>query len=74
MGGVFWASTKGVNCMVWVNMTARVGGWCVVGWYQECEWYGVGKQNGESWWVVCGVLLVGTKSVNGMVCLNRTVR
>ena len=53
MGGVLWAGTKGVNGMVWVSRAVRGGGWCVVGWYQGCKWYGVGKQSGEGWWVVC---------------------
>ena len=53
VGGVLLAGTKGVNGMVWVNRAVRGGGWCVVGWYQGCKWYGVGKQNGEGW---CGVL------------------
>ena len=53
VGGVLLAGTKGVNGMVWVNRAVRGGWWCVVGWYQGCRWYCVGKQNGEGWWVVC---------------------
>ena len=57
MDGVLWAGTKGVNGMVWVNRMVRVDGRCVVGWYQECEWYGVDKQNGAvrvDGWCVLG--------------------